>query len=432
MEASDYRGAINNELTEKSPSMQNQQNPPSYANATKANPVFSFPKKDQAIIMNSVDNLKLTDYVVSIGELIQPRNVLFASRMSNRRICIYLSSVQLVDEIVNNHRVLTIQDNCIEIRRLITPARRIIISNVSPCIPHEYIEKTLRNLNLKPVSPITFLRAGITGEQYSHVLSFRRQVYIHDEGNIDLPSSIVIKHEEVSYRIFMNFDDMSCFLCKEVGHVAKNCTNHTQQAAVDSNSSHQIPIQSTSHVDQASDTEMQPVETLHVSKKRPATTIESISTENISTSTQDLIVLTLPDQEIFTPPLAPIRNIKNTKRMKRSDSDESEIPIEELMAPVKKLFEGTENVYPLTYDQVKDFFSNVYKNPDPLSVAKTYTENIPEFLKLLTDLHPNFTHRSIKNRCTRIKKKILMQLQEEIVISDSDSSQSSFNENTTS
>ncbi|RZB41733.1 hypothetical protein BDFB_013113 [Asbolus verrucosus] len=59
-------------------------------------PVFPF--KDQAIVLLATDDLILSDYVVAIGNIVTPKNIIFASRLSNGRICIYLSSKLLVDE----------------------------------------------------------------------------------------------------------------------------------------------------------------------------------------------------------------------------------------------------------------------------------------------------------------------------------------------
>jgi hypothetical protein len=48
-----------------------------------------FPTKEQAIVFNAIEGLKLDDYVVAIGNIVTPKNVLFASRISNSRICTY-------------------------------------------------------------------------------------------------------------------------------------------------------------------------------------------------------------------------------------------------------------------------------------------------------------------------------------------------------
>lgn len=200
----------------------------SYSNIVKsANQHYTFPTKDQAILLNAIDEFKLSDYVIAVGNIIGPKNILFASRIANNRICIYLKNVNLVNQIVAQHNTIEINNVPIDIRRLVTPAKRIIISNVSPIIPHEIISNVLQNFGLQLVSQITFLRAGIQEAEYNHVLSFRRQAYVAPPENemYELPSTTVVNFEDTPYRIFLTFDEAACFICKKSGHVAKSCPN---------------------------------------------------------------------------------------------------------------------------------------------------------------------------------------------------------------
>jgi hypothetical protein len=57
----------------------------------------------------------------------------------------------------------------------------------------------------------------------SHVLSFRRQIYVQPDDAIGLPDSVVLKFDNTNYPIFMTFDDIICFKCKMVGHYASDC-----------------------------------------------------------------------------------------------------------------------------------------------------------------------------------------------------------------
>lgn len=182
-----------------------------YAGITRTQPITSFPKREQAILINVVENLTLPDYIVAIGNIVQPCNVKFASRISNNRVCIYLSSVELVDNVIENHSTIVIKDHQLNVRRLITPARRLILSNVNPCIPHNTLQQSLVTLGVHPVTPISFLKATYISEEYSHVMSFRRQLYIQPDDNLQLPPSITVDLEGTSYRIFLSFDDITCF-----------------------------------------------------------------------------------------------------------------------------------------------------------------------------------------------------------------------------
>ena len=92
--------------------------------------------------MNTVDDLKLTDYVVAINNVVQPKNIIFASRISNGCTCIYMSSDLLVEQTVADYPVTTIKDFEVNIRRVMNPARRIIFSNVCLSVPHKYYRES--------------------------------------------------------------------------------------------------------------------------------------------------------------------------------------------------------------------------------------------------------------------------------------------------
>ncbi|KAG5880329.1 hypothetical protein JTB14_017932 [Gonioctena quinquepunctata] len=118
----------------------------SYVTAVKTAPKPSFPKKDQAIVMHADDNLKLFDYVKAIGDIVGPKHISFASRISNNRICIYLANPILVDDLLKSHPSVTINNNVINIRRLVSPTKRIIISNIPSYISHDLAENAIKNL----------------------------------------------------------------------------------------------------------------------------------------------------------------------------------------------------------------------------------------------------------------------------------------------
>lgn len=79
---------------------------------------------------------------------------------------------------MSTHEDAKITDSFIPVRRLVSPGKRIILSNVSPALPHELVEKELKHIVVKIVSPVRFIGAGITKEGYKYVFSFCRQGYI--------------------------------------------------------------------------------------------------------------------------------------------------------------------------------------------------------------------------------------------------------------
>ncbi|KAG5885279.1 hypothetical protein JTB14_005816 [Gonioctena quinquepunctata] len=169
--------------------------------------------------MHADDNLKLFDYVKAIGDIVGPKHISFASRISNNRI--YLANPDLVDDLLKSHPSVTLNNNVINIRRLVSPTKRIIISNIPPYISHDLAENAIKNLGLQLSSPVSFLRADIPGDEYSHILSFRRQVYVlPPSDDFELQTSLIIPFDGNENRILLSTDKMECFICKQPGHIA--------------------------------------------------------------------------------------------------------------------------------------------------------------------------------------------------------------------
>ncbi len=210
--------------------MNQPENKHTYAQTTSTN---TYPIHSQAIIIHATDNLKLQDYVLNVRLHVGPANILFSARISNNRICIYLKTSQLADQFTTSHPSITIGNVILKVRKLINLSKKLTISNVSPHIPHSAIEHALMKQKLKLSSPVSFMRAGFSDEQYKHILSFHRQVYIlpdvpdEEIDNFTLPESLLINFENEQFRIFLSTDDHWCNICKSTDHNTSNCTTHT-------------------------------------------------------------------------------------------------------------------------------------------------------------------------------------------------------------
>jgi len=161
------------------------------------------PSIEQAIVFNSIDSIRQIEYILAIGKLIFPLYIIFTSRISNNRICIFLSSKEVVDTILENSKTISINDHTIPIRRLINPAKKITISNVCPSIPNIIILNALKNINITPVSQLNHIKAIINIEGYEHTLSFLPQMFINQEDIIKLNGSLL--HRKFNQTITLPF-----------------------------------------------------------------------------------------------------------------------------------------------------------------------------------------------------------------------------------
>ena len=79
---------------------------------------------------------------------------------------------------------------------------------------------------LEPIiSPITFIKVEFLKTGFTHIFSFRSQVYIHPDDVNKLAESLQVNYDDTSYWIFISTDNLQCFQCKREGHLAKHCPN---------------------------------------------------------------------------------------------------------------------------------------------------------------------------------------------------------------
>lgn len=214
--ASDYRSH-----GEHSTNSQSQHSPDkSYSNAI-AKKVR--PKREQAVIVESIEGCSNDDYIDGIEKLTDITTIRFISKISGGRVCIYVASDEIVDKLVN--KKIHVKDHMLMVRSFIVRNKRVVISNVNPSIPDEILLDALKNKGINPVSSFSDIRASLTKPGRAHILSFRRQVYIKEDDESKLPDSLQILFENTTYWIYLSTDSTCCFICKQNGHIAKLCPN---------------------------------------------------------------------------------------------------------------------------------------------------------------------------------------------------------------
>lgn len=201
------------------------QNSKTTINYAKVTMQSLFPKKENAIIIDSANSAPIVEFIEKLSTKVNPSHIKFASKISNNRLCVYLSSKDVADDLVYNHKNIVVANQVFPIRPLISRNKRIILSNVCPSIPHQVIEEALLTFGVKTVVPLTFLRAGFNNPNLSHILSFRRQTFVSPDDEHKLPESFQVFMDNVPHWIYVTPDVPICFLCKNQGHIAKNCPN---------------------------------------------------------------------------------------------------------------------------------------------------------------------------------------------------------------
>lgn len=228
----------------------NNSNTYSYAGKLRNKKPFTPPKRDQAITLDTIPETNLEEYLTALANVINPQKIIFASRISDQRICIYFTDQETVEKLIKEQKTLTIGENQIVIRRLNNPSTKLIISYAWPEIPNETIAQKLIEIGLKLTSPINYLRIGTRNENLININSFRRQVYISKNENLYIPDSLIVEFEERQYKIYLSEDNLRCPICKKLGHTENLCHNKNnsqtpyQQTRKDLNNSTQTPLTS--------------------------------------------------------------------------------------------------------------------------------------------------------------------------------------------
>lgn len=383
----------------------------SYANVAQKN---QFPKRDQGLIMDCIEGPNLTDYTCAIGDIVQPKNIIFASRISNNTVCIYLTNKDLVNEVTDKYKYVEINQQKIPIRPLVSKQQRIIFSNVSPDIPNYVFEDILDELGIKRSSPVSILKATIGKEGYNHVGSFRRQAYINPADTEKVPDMFKVNHEGINYFVYTSTDVIKCFTCNLEGHLAKNCKNaepilnttptNTQLSnrdlidtntnktthllgnqTIPSNKFNNTTAFTTPSIDD--ETQMDTSGTPNPNKR----------THSEISSTESQNKIEIPNEE-FTIVKNKNKKADKTPLQKIDDMDKKLLPLYNYLNQTDSL---------LNYAQFKSLMENVKGSKKPIELARQYTQDLTALKIFLKDeIHPNVRDRSIKLRCTALIKSL--------------------------
>ena len=384
----------------------------------------AFPTREQAIVLDSVNGISVQEYVIQIGKIIGPKNIRFVSRISNNRVILYLNSKDTVDKLTDKKTKVNIGSNILEIRPLVSKHKRIILSNVCPIIPHDIILSELNKYEIIPKSPISFIRAGMNDPGFAHILSFRRQTYIEPEDIDKVPSYLKINYDGTDYWIYFSTHKVSCFICKEEGHVARFCKSleatlpqqkqDSEHSGIDEGNTTDQKNQTVADtstpniIDQSKDnevphnpsllTEIMSPPAIHASKRRASHSLSSGSSLKEPVD----IIKESPTTKHHNKP-------RKFKTAEQSNEITKNYILEDIITeiePAKDVIESEKNTHLLSFNQVAEFLLNTYNNKKIPETAQTYTSNTPALIELLKDILGYIVESRLKNRIKRIIKRL--------------------------
>lgn len=411
--ASEHRG----------PSIQENQSQKPTMSQTYANAAF-VPKRDQAIVIDSLEGCTIDDYLDGLEQLLELSNVKFISKISGGRVCIYLANKSTVEALSNKQ--VQVKNHTLAIRPLLEKNKRVVISNASPSIPNEVLIQALKNIGIVPVSQMHYIRASSSKPGRSHIYSFRRQVYIKEEDEELLPENLQIAHEDSTQWIYLSTESTHCFACKQKGHIAKVCPEFQTHSNIPNDSQELQDNTST-------DTSIQPNSILKTTEnssndrpnlKRPpaSTSSESTLSSNPSELPGKKLIHYKPKDETFLKPTTKKSKITTGKQQTQEELENQKDYLDEVLIPVKKIIEDNPNKYILNYNDIKAFIEKTYGQRNIKEISEEFTKETPKLYDMLEAIHPIIPNRKLKARIIRMKNRLLTQFSSDW---ESDSSQQS-------
>lgn len=417
-----------------------QENNVSYPNSSQSSqPTYAESmnqtNSDQAIIIETDHNLQFYDYLLAIGSLTDPMNILAASRLSKDRICVYFINKGIADEIAKK-LFINVKGYQINIRPLITKYTKYFLSRVSPCINNKTLSEEIEKI-INITSSIQTLKVGISDPRFSHIASFRRSFYGVPKKNIVIPEFININHNDQQYKIFISDSNSKCSVCSRYGHTNTNCQqnqNNRQTIEYDSifdptdNLISTTPINIPNNDNEKNDFPQLPQN--NILSLSTQSTSTGITTPNISIVTtpktkklkedentkeenidlQSIDSTSIPDKSIVTVP--------KTKKLKCEETAKEENAIF-----IKKFMELKFNKF-FTFNKFYEAINTINREKNRNVINEYISVNgisIDKLVQIMEDMY-NFAPRGMKYRLTTAKKKLLNSINaaEESDLSDDD------------
>lgn len=408
MAASSNRGHHNpsytqNNETSQGSQMKNQSNSlnqsVSYSEATQSI------TRNQAVVIDAVEGLTIRDYALAIGSKTDPANMIYISRISHGRICVYLKTQEIAEQLIDTQKIININEHSLEIRPLISRTKRITISNVQPVIPDKHIIDKLSEYSIFPKSPITKIKSGLHDIGYTHLLSFRRQFYIDQEEVGKLPPYIKVDHENVTFWLYLSTDKLSCFICKEEGHLAKHCKNTENQIRKKDVPGSQVEVETEFVTQQEPGNDiLQGSETKNnvnyqIKRNHPPSSNSSVLSKN-----------ELSDYEInkekvtFQTPTTPRVPIKKQRLELQENDDHTKIL--EIIKPAEEYYSENNAEPPIASEKLAQFLIDTYGKAEIHSATKKCTNNVQDLIDSLRVLETSVQQNKLRCRIKRILKKL--------------------------
>lgn len=379
-------------------------------------------KKENTIIINAVNGATLEEYASALTNYTDASKIIYMSKISNNRVAILFKNRGDADNITKNHSTIVVKDTLTGIRPYIMPAHRLCIF-APPFISNEALLFELSKLQIKPLSNLNYISAGFKDPKFSHILSFRRQIYIEQAHQI-IPDTLEINCDGELHKIHLNIDDTKCSHCNKFGHTIQNCRNLTSivqnNTATNSNNMtndmmKKPPINEQNKKDDnnvlvitknINDTK-EPSQDKIMKQNNNINDVEEMEVSMISSGKRPHSADSSPPSTKHTKKINTTQANKKLQVLEPTKTDGSTpIPIEIYLEPLKEIIENDPENYCTTYEILKTIVIKSVGNKDIGKLLEQHTIDPEEFINMLKLLYNDLEHKRIKTQFTKLIKAI--------------------------
>uniref|UniRef100_A0ABD2XS77 CCHC-type domain-containing protein n=1 Tax=Trichogramma kaykai TaxID=54128 RepID=A0ABD2XS77_9HYME len=305
------------------------------------------------------------------------------------------------------------------IRPLSNQTKKILISNVASCITNQELTQQLKSLQVEPLSAITFVRSGSKTPGYEHVFCFRRHVYIKPGDVAKIPPRLDFKHDNEPYTVYFSSEKLTCFSCKEEGHIAKFCKNLVAPTQEEIDQHTETPEETSSSADI-------PESSRNSTSLGTAASPPSKSSPRLIKNTPVIPSTLSQKRQLASPSPTKLRPLSydssSSKKLAFSSPGQSADPavkrvkqaevyptleeIKKLIDPAVSHLKTNSDVYPIEVESLSEFLLQTYGTTNVYSTVKKFTSNTEALVKMLSDTKRLINCINLKARITRLIKKL--------------------------
>lgn len=175
----------------------------------------------KAVVIDNVSDTNIDHYLTGVCAELSGSSITHASRISGGNVCVFLNTEENVQKLITSGGI-TVNGVYAAVRRYVTAATKVVISNVFPFLPNGLILSKLAVYG-KVIGHLRDIPTGSKLPGCGHVKSFRKVIHIIFDDINNAPERIQLQYEGSNFTVFLSLDEVVCHNCSGIGHVMKNC-----------------------------------------------------------------------------------------------------------------------------------------------------------------------------------------------------------------